>query len=409
MLLTNTAKREWRKLPVPLSELCINTVLRCGQSFRWRKNGDEWSCALSARILTLKQTPTHLLYHAIPFSPPGHPSTEDLLRDYFQLDISLSSLYQKWASADPHFQRISTSFGGIRMLRQDPWENLISFICSSNNNISRISGMVQALCSEWGMSLGSVDIQAPVHPEDGLPLEEKVVEYYDFPPPEKLCGDEVEGRLRKLGFGYRAGYIAETAKMVNEKGLDWLMELRKRPYQEVKEELVKLKGVGPKVADCVALMSLDKKGAVPVDTHVLQIAQRDYGFGKTKNKTLTAKTYDAIGEHFRNLWGEEAGWAHSVLFTADLKSFSEQLVKTKTETTSVSVKKERVVVKKETGTGVEGEVKEQTRTTKRVRVKVEVREEVKEEIKEEFKEKIWDDDVNGVPSSLAERVKRRRR
>jgi N-glycosylase/DNA lyase len=153
------------------------------------------------------------------------------------------------------------------MLRQDPWENLVSFICSSNNNISRISGMVQGLCTEWGTPLGSVDIPSPVDPEDGMPLEEKTVAYYDFPPPEKLCGDEVEGRLRKLGFGYRAGYIVETARMVNEKGLDWLVELRERPYQEVKEELVKLKGVGPKVADCVALMSLDKKGAVPVDTH----------------------------------------------------------------------------------------------------------------------------------------------
>ncbi|KAI5800663.1 DNA glycosylase [Pyronema domesticum] len=403
MSLSCTAKREWRKLPVPLSELHINTVLRCGQSFRWRKNGNEWSCALSARILTLQQTPTHLLYHAIPFSPPGHPTTEDLLRDYFQLNISLSDLYKKWAAADPHFQRISSSFGGIRMLRQDPWENLVSFICSSNNNISRISGMVQGLCTEWGAPLGSVDIPSPT------------VAYYDFPPPEKLCGDEVEGRLRKLGFGYRAGYIVETARMVNDKGLDWLVGLRERPYQEVKEELVKLKGVGPKVADCVALMSLDKKGAVPVDTHVLQIAQRDYGFGKTKNKTLTTKTYDAIGEHFRNLWGEEAGWAHSVLFTADLKSFSEQLVKTKTETTSVSVKKERVVVKNETGTGTgveketPGEVKEQTRTTKRVRVKVEVKKEVNEEVNDEVKEQMWDDDVNGVPSSLAERVKRRRR
>lgn len=97
-------------------------------------------------------------------------------------------------------------------------------------------------------------------------------------------------------------------------------------YRSAHEALLELQGVGPKVADCVSLMGLGWGEAVPVDTHVWQIAQRDYKFGKGgKHKSLTKATYDAVGDHFRSLWGKEAGWAHSVLFTADLRAFSERL------------------------------------------------------------------------------------
>ncbi len=96
-------------------------------------------------------------------------------------------------------------------------------------------------------------------------------------------------------------------------------------YRTAHEALLKLQGVGPKVADCVCLMGLGWGEAVPVDTHVWQIAQRDYKFGKGKHGSLTKATYDAVANHFRQLWGKEAGWAHSVLFTADLRAFSEKL------------------------------------------------------------------------------------
>ncbi|KAK6433509.1 8-oxoguanine glycosylase ogg1 [Oleoguttula sp. CCFEE 5521] len=112
-------------------------------------------------------------------------------------------------------------------------------------------------------------------------------------------------------------------------------------YRQAHEELLTLQGVGPKVADCVCLMGLGWGEAVPVDTHVWQIAQRDYKFGKGKHASLTKATYDAVGDKFRSLWGQEAGWAHSVLFTADLRAFSERLVVKKEEV------KEEVVVKKE--------------------------------------------------------------
>ncbi|KAB5581068.1 N-glycosylase/DNA lyase [Coniochaeta sp. 2T2.1] len=356
---------EWRKLPMSLTELCIDTTLRCGQAFRWRKLGDEWHCTLQGRILSVKQDSTHLHYRAtwpstspplpLPTPPPSHipspslsPSEEEddtlpLLTSYFNLPISLSSLYRTWSSADPNFARRSSSFAGIRILNQPAWEALVAFICSSNNHISRISSMVHKLCVEYGPYLGEVVAG------DGE-------RWHDFPTPDALAGEGVEHRLRELGFGYRAGYLVKTARMVRDNGGEaWLRGLRNPAsvavelagglpeeekvkaendndgegaitYKAAHEALLTLSGVGPKVADCVCLMGLGWHEAVPVDTHVWQIAQRDYKFGrgKSKTKTFNKAVHDAVGDHFRGIWGEYAGWAQSVLFTANLRSFAEQ-------------------------------------------------------------------------------------
>lgn len=218
----------------------------------------------------------------------------------------------------------------------------MGFICSSNNNIVRISQMIHKLCAHYGPLLGHVD----------------EVAYHDFPPPKALAHEGVETTLRGLGFGYRARYLYQTARMVVEKPEGWLESLRnpespvlgrkvvegevftaagRTGYREAHGALLELQGVGPKVADCVCLMGLGWGEAVPVDTHVWQIAQRDYKFGKGKNSSLTKQTYDAVGDKFRSLWGKEAGWAHSVLFAADLKAFSERLI----------AKEEKVEIKKE--------------------------------------------------------------
>ncbi|KAF6841498.1 n-glycosylase dna lyase [Colletotrichum plurivorum] len=345
---------EWRKLPLSLAELCIDTSLRCGQSFRWRKIDNEWCCALYGRIVSLKQDSTHLHYKATwpakpayPLTPPASEGendgddTEELLRHYLSLKLDLTSLYQQWSDADPNFRKRAPGFGGVRMLSQDGWEALICFICSSNNNISRISQMVHKLCIHYGPLIGYVGDEP----------------FHDFPTPEALTGSSVESHLRELGFGYRAKYIAQTASVVaNERPKGWFESLtnpenpcfRRTPegaklpqctYKEAHEQLLQLTGVGPKVADCVCLMGLGWGEAVPVDTHVWQIAQRDYKFGKVKTKTFNKAMYDAVGDHFRGLWGKYAGWAHSVLFTADLKTFSERTVK-KEGGETVTIKKE---------------------------------------------------------------------
>lgn len=239
----------------------------------------------------MRQDPQFLHYRAIfpsQKAPPtplssvsldcdnGYKAEDEILalvKHYFNLDTNLGHLYDQWASADANFKKKAPKFTGIRILRQDAWEALIGFICSSNNNIARISQMVEKLCNHYGPLIGHIGSQA----------------FHDFPPAEALTGPGVEQHLRQLGFGYRAKYLHQTAVMVaEEKGVDWLDKLRnpenpnlgvspesagdmaeggREGYRLAHEQLLGLQGVGPKVADCVCLMGLGWGEAVPVDTH----------------------------------------------------------------------------------------------------------------------------------------------
>lgn len=394
---------EWRKLPIALTELCLTTTLRCGQSFRWKQLDDTWACSLRGRIVQLSQEPTYVKYRSIwpgevetPLTPPSSlpPETEepgddtlDLLDHYLNLKPNLTELYEQWSSSDNNFKKKAPKFTGVRILRQDAWEALICFICSSNNNISRIMQMVDKLCLHYGPYIATLDGRA----------------YHDFPRPSALTGDKVEAHLRELGFGYRGRFIVATAREVHSHEEGWLDSLRnpecpafgqaagpgsewkvegRDGYRAAHEELLKLLGVGAKVADCVCLMGLGWGESVPIDTHVWQIAVRDYKFGKGKHRSLTKATYDAVANHFRKLWGQEAGWAHSVLFTADLKAFSERL------TAKVEVKEEK------------GQIKmEEAETVVTTAVK-------REPPDEDYKAVLQ---VDEVAVSSSERVKRRRR
>ncbi|KAI1300319.1 DNA glycosylase [Xylaria venustula] len=375
---------EWRKLPLSLTELCIDTTLRCGQSFRWRKINDEWNCVLHGRLLSLKQDESYLHYKAIwpknssslrkPTISPKEDDigveqddTEHLLKHYFSLKHDLTVLYDQWSESDPNFKKRAPRFTGIRILTQDAWETLVAFICSSNNHISRISQMVQKLCLHYGPLIGHIGDEA----------------FHDFPPPKALAGKKVEAHLRELGFGYRAKYIAETAKIVAmQKPEGWLesltnsenprwapvsVPLREEPitYKTAHEELLLLSGVGPKVADCVCLMGLGWNEAVPVDTHVWQIAQRDYRFGKIKTKTFSKAMYDSVGDHFRQIWGPYAGWAQSVLFTANLKSFADQTT-TATQITDIPVE-----IKQEISSGSPENIRKRRATVVVEKIKIE--------------------------------------
>ena len=279
---------------------------------RWRKSeGNVWSCALHGRILSLRQDATHIHYKATfpvntstPLTPPSSApnstidnlSEEDdtgvLVRHYLNLGPNLTELYEQWSVADSNFKKKAPKFTGVRILKQDAWEALVGFICSSNNNIIRISQMVgqqaidvarllthflyiqmDKLCLHYGNEIGNLDSKP----------------YHDMPPPDALIAPGVEAHLRQLGFGYRAKYICRTAMMVSEEHeAGWLDSLRnpespilgakpcvagkmlpggREGYRKAHEELLALQGVGPKVADCVCLMGLGWGEAVPVDTH----------------------------------------------------------------------------------------------------------------------------------------------
>ncbi|SPN97025.1 related to N-glycosylase/DNA lyase [Cephalotrichum gorgonifer] len=319
--------------------------------FRFKTNTIEDSSHLHYRVIWPEKAPK-VEGKAGAACVPRIDDTEALLRHYLCLKVDLEALYTKWSLIDPNFRKHAPKFAGVRILSQDAWETLICFICSSNNNISRISQMVHKLCFTYGPLIGHIGDEA----------------FHDFPGPEALIGDDVEAELRRLGFGYRAKYIAATAKIIAGKPKDWLDSLRnpEEPrfpplstpastdtpitYKQAHKELLQLSGVGPKVADCVCLMGLAWAEAVPVDTHVWQIAQRDYKFGKAKGKTFTMSMYDPVGDFFRDLWGKEAGWAHSVLFTADLKAFSDRVAK-KEATTEVKEEEGAATTAKNGGSG----------------------------------------------------------
>lgn len=228
-----------------------------------------------------------------------------MLSNYLRLDEPLELYYKEWSLCDPIFKKSAERFKGIRMLKQEPIENILSFICSSNNNISRISSMVEKMCTLYGEKI------------DGTT-------YYAFPNIEKLVGQQVEEDLKVAKFGYRAKFIQQTAAKMFELGCNkWIDKLRNMNYDSAKKELMLLPGVGPKVADCICLMSLDHLEAVPVDTHVFQIARENYLPHLKKYKTVTQPVYNEIGDCFRKIFKKNAGWAHTVLFLDDLKNFKE--------------------------------------------------------------------------------------
>ncbi|NXG35399.1 OGG1 lyase, partial [Dromaius novaehollandiae] len=336
----------WRSLPCPQAELRLDLVLSSGQTFRWRESSPGcWTGVLAGRVWTLTQAGERLWYTVYgeeeeaaerhrPTTPvpkrrrlqqppasgrspehlhnadaiaesPGSPGaeTDRILRDYFQLDVGLPALYRAWGAADPHFRKVAADFPGVRVLRQDPVECLLSFICTSNNHVTRITAMIERLCQAFGRRLCHLDSQP----------------FHAFPTPQALAGAKAEAQLRALGFGYRAKFVSQSARAIAEElGTEGLCGLRAVPYAEARRVLCSLPGVGTKVADCVCLMALDKAEAVPVDTHVWQIAQQCYGAAPGA-RSLTARVHEEIGDFFRGLWGPYAGWAQAVLFCADLR------------------------------------------------------------------------------------------
>lgn len=322
-------------LRVPLQELNLKYTLPSGQCFRWRKRqplaaGDEdvWVGIIGQDVVSLSQDAHKGLLNfdilnrfANEESDEGATfakgtlktrslSGEEIVKSYFQLNTSLQTLYEEWSRMDPLFSSIGNRFPGVRVMRQDPVENLFSFICSSCNNIKRISQMIDRMCSKFGRLL--------MH-------DSEFGELYSFPTVESLAQPGVEQELRSLGFGYRAAFINKAACKIRDENI-CLEDMRKMTHDEARGQLMQLPGVGRKVADCICLFSLDQTQSIPVDTHVFQIASRHYlkHLTSSKSKTISEKVYNEVSSTLQQRFGKYAGWAHSVLFTADLSMFKNE-------------------------------------------------------------------------------------
>jgi N-glycosylase/DNA lyase len=318
----------WHALAASPAELRLQSTLENGQCFGWHKQPGEdpvWVGVLGRRLLMLRETATDTEYRCLTSSGGGHDDTDAIgheLRDYFQLSTPLVPLYEEWSAADTRMKTVASCLPGMRVLRQEPIECLFSFICSSNNNIGRIGGMLQAIRRAYGSKLPPVEPAGAgcggVDGEDGEDGEGGeggeggasgdaeqgaavaighggATDFYTFPTADVLASAD-EAELRALGLGYRAAYVRKTAALLCEKGDGWLRSMRDVDDPDaVRTMLMECPGVGPKVADCVALFSLDQSGAIPVDTHVWDIACRDLDRSLSSVGSLTPKVYTRVG------------------------------------------------------------------------------------------------------------------
>ena len=267
----------------------LKDIFECGQCFRWNKQEDgSYEGVFGKNVANVKKEGKDVIIKGI-FKENIQKTVEeyfDLKRDYNQIKQSLSKIDEN--------MKTSIKYGsGIRILNQDLWETIISFIISANNNIPRIKGIIERLSKKYG---------------DKITWNNK--EYYTFPTVEELKDVTIE-EYRKLGLGFRDVRLYETTKMILEKKVD-LNQMQKNPNTlEVREELLKLSGVGPKVADCILLFSTLKRLEVfPIDVWVRRVMKELY-IKKEDETSLSKKQIEQIAqEKFGNL----AGLAQQYLF-----------------------------------------------------------------------------------------------
>src|SRR5205085_892666 len=221
-----------------------------------------------------------------------------LIRDYFQLDIDLGEIVRRIDEADPAAGDAARRWSGLRLLRQEPEECILSFVCSTANSVPRIAYSIGEFSKRWGEPLGEIGGEA----------------YYAFPSTQTFA--EVDGAyLSKLtSLGFRGPNLVRVARQMVERGPGWAVSLREMPYEQAHRELTALHGIGAKIADCVCLFALDKTEAVPVDTHVWQLAKDLYFPDWPSRKSLTPATYNMVAGAFRERFGELAGYAQNFLF-----------------------------------------------------------------------------------------------
>ncbi|KAE9587198.1 putative DNA-(apurinic or apyrimidinic site) lyase [Lupinus albus] len=294
----------WVPLNLIREELSLPLTFPTGQTFRWKNTApSQYTGVVGSHIISL----THLQNGDVSyFLHRTHDavSARTALLDFLNAGVSLAGIWKVFSDSDERFAELAKYFGGARVLRQEPFECLIQFLCSSNNNIGRITKMVDHV-SSMGNYLGSVE---------GFT-------FHAFPTLEQLSLVSEED-LRKAGFGYRAKYIIGTVNALQSKtggGEEWLRSLRKLDLEDVISALSTLPGVGPKVAACIALFSLDQHHAIPVDTHVWQIATK-YLLPELAGSRLTPKLCNRVAEAFVTKYGKYAGWAQTLLFIAELPS-----------------------------------------------------------------------------------------
>ena len=260
----------------------LKDIFECGQCFRWNKQEDEsYTGIIKNAIINVKQENENII-----FTGKCEGNLKEIVEYYFDLNTNYEEIKEKLSNIDEYL-KTSIEYGkGIRILNQDLWETIISFIISVINNITRIKVIIERLSEKYGNK-----------------IEWNGQKYYTFPSAEQLKDVTVE-EYRKLGLGFRDIRLYETTKMILNKDVD-LEKLRNNTNtQQVREELLKLSGVGPKVADCILLFSdLKRFDVFPIDVWVRRVMNDLYIKESDEAKVSKVKIEKLAEEKFGNLKG----------------------------------------------------------------------------------------------------------
>jgi len=261
----------------------LNLTINSGQVFLWNKIGDIWFGIDGEDLLAISE----------PFKIIS-PSRK--INRFFREDDDLSKILSE-IEKDDLVKSAVKDFSGLRLMRQDPFQCYISFICSSNSSIQNIKRMLENLCKKFG---------------DEMEFDKRL--FFTFPKPE-ILSDASNKDLLSCGLGFRAKYVKQAAKMANLEKINFA-SLRKENYKSALETLKTVPGIGNKIADCILLFSLDKLESFPLDRWTQRILKKYYPkiFGDMQGKSLTEKKYSELHEKIVKYFGSYAGYSQQFLF-----------------------------------------------------------------------------------------------
>ena len=264
-------------------------IFDCGQCFRWNKQEDgSYTGIFRKNVMNVQKQG-----NTVTFKGKCDGDIKEIVEDYFDLKRNYEEIKNKLSQIDENV-KTSIEYGqGIRILNQDLWEMIISYIISANNNIPRIKGIIERLSKTYGQE-----------------IEWNGEKYYTFPTAEELKDVSVED-YRKLGAGFRDIRLYETVHMILDKKVDIEQMQNNSNTLEVREQLLTLSGVGPKVADCILLFSTLKRFEVfPIDVWVRRVMNELYIKNEDETKVNKKEIEKLAHEKFGNL----AGIAQQYLF-----------------------------------------------------------------------------------------------
>lgn len=268
-----------------IHDFCLDHIFDCGQAFRWQRQQDgSYTGIAGSNIANIQYEEGRLILRNT-----SEEEFQNFWRSYLDLDRDYGKIKAALSEKDPIIKSAIRSGEGIRLLQQDKWETLLSFIISQNNHIPRIKGCIESLCSNFGEYAGAYEGR----------------DYYTFPAPETLAALSTED-LAVCRLGYRANYLIKTAKQAAEDGLDRLEAAgtREMTSQQAFDYVSSFCGVGPKVANCILLFSMGKYDRFPVDVWMKKVMEQFYGITDPKEMQLFAE---------KN-FGQYSGFAQQYLF-----------------------------------------------------------------------------------------------